>query len=57
MNRQQTDELVSNLEAEGMKINYPDLAPFQEATASVLTDNASTYGELLDRLNEWKAAN
>ena len=55
-NRQQTDELVSNLEAEGMKINYPDLAPFQEATASVLTDNASTYGELLDKLNEWKAA-
>ena len=57
MNRQQTDDLVSNLEAEGMKINYPDLAPFQEATASVLTDNASTYGELLDQLNEWKAAN
>ncbi len=31
-----------------MKINNPDLAPFAEATAS-------TYGDLLDQLNAWKA--
>jgi tripartite ATP-independent transporter DctP family solute receptor len=53
-NREQTDSLVSNLESEGMKINYPDLSAFADATASVLTDNASTYGELLDQLKSWK---
>ena len=40
MNRQQTDDLVANLEAEGMKINYPDLAPFSAATQSVIEENA-----------------
>ena len=39
-----------------MKINYPELAPFAEATATVLTDNAGAYGDLLDRMAEWKAA-
>ncbi len=57
MNKQQTSDLVANLEAEGMQINNPDLAPFQEATASVLTDNADTYGELLDELIAWKESN
>ena len=47
--------LVASLEEKGMKINNPDLAPFAEATTSVLTDNASTYGDLLDQLNSWKA--
>lgn len=56
LNRQQTDDLVSKLEEAGMKINYPDLAPFAEATASVLTDSAATYGELLDQLQAWKAS-
>ena len=56
MNRQQTDDLVSKLEEAGMKINYPDLAPFAEATASVLTDNAATYGELLTQLQAWLAS-
>ena len=51
-----TDDLVSSLEAANMKINNPDLAPFAEATASVLTDNAATYGDLLDKLAAWKAA-
>ena len=55
MNREQTDSLVASLEEEGMNINYPDLAPFAEATASVLTDNADTYGEdLLADLAAWK---
>lgn len=54
MNSEQTDSLVSELEAAGMKINYPELAPFADATASVLTDNADTYGELLDQLKSWK---
>lgn len=56
LNKAQTDELVANLEAAGMKINYPDLAPFAEATASVLTDNAASYGDLLDKLADWQAA-
>ena len=56
MNRQQTTDLVSKLEEAGMKINYPELAPFAEATAKVLTDNAETYGDLLDKLAAWKAA-
>ena len=57
MNKEQTESLVASLEENGMKINYPDLAPFKEATASVITDNADTYGELLDQLNAWLAEN
>lgn len=56
LNKEQTDSLVASLEENGMKINYPDLAPFAEATSSVLTDNADTYGDLLDKLADWKAA-
>ena len=56
LNREQTDSLVANLEAEGVQINYPELSAFAEATASVLTDNAETYGDLIDQLNTWKAA-
>ena len=37
-----------------MKINSPDLAPFAAATEKVLTDNADTYGDLLDQLKAWK---
>jgi len=56
LNEQMTNDFVASLEEAGMKINNPDLAPFAEATASVLADNAETYGEILDMLNEWKAA-
>ena len=56
LNKEQTDSFVANLEAEGVKINYPALDAFAEATASVLTDNAETYGDLIDQLNTWKAA-
>ena len=56
LNKEQTDSLVANLEAEGVTINYPALDAFAEATASVLTDNAETYGDLIDQLNTWKAA-
>ena len=55
LNKEQTESLVASLEEKGMKINTPELAPFAEATTSVLTDNASTYGDLLDQLNAWKA--
>lgn len=55
-NREQTESLVAELEAAGMQINYPDLTAFAEATSSVLTDNAETYGELMDQLNEWLAS-
>lgn len=54
MNREQTENLVSELESAGMKINNPELSAFAEATASVLTDNAATYGDLLDQLKSWK---
>ena len=56
LNKEQTDSFVANLEAEGVTINYPTLDAFAEATASVLTDNAETYGDLIDQLNTWKAA-
>ncbi|MGN0975746.1 MAG: TRAP transporter substrate-binding protein [Gemmiger sp.] len=56
LNAQQTEDLVSKLEEAGMKINYPELQPFADATASVLTDNADTYGDLLTQLEDWKAA-
>ena len=54
LNEQQTNDLVSALEEKGMKINSPDLAPFAAATEKVLTDNADTYGDLLDQLKAWK---
>ncbi len=53
MNRQQTEELIGKLEEVGMQINYPDLAPFAEATASVLESNASTYGDIILQLQQW----
>lgn len=56
MNKEQTESLVSQLEEAGMKINNPDLTPFAEASATVLTENAATYGELLDQLKAWKEA-
>ncbi len=45
--RQQTDDLVANLEAEGMKVNFPDLAPFSAATQSVIEENALGISEEL----------
>ena len=58
--RTQTDELVANLEEEGMKINFPDLAPFAEAAQSVIEENAlGISDELLEALaaqTEEKAA-
>ena len=57
MNRQQTEDLVANLEEEGMKINYPELAPFSEATQSVIEENALGISEeLLKALVELKTA-
>jgi TRAP-type C4-dicarboxylate transport system substrate-binding protein len=53
MNRRQTEELLSALEEEGMKINEPDLKPFAAVTASVLEDNRSIYGTLLEETLEW----
>ncbi|MBO5543095.1 MAG: hypothetical protein J5949_00545 [Oscillospiraceae bacterium] len=55
--RAQTDELVASLEEEGMKVNFPDLAPFVEATQSVIEENALGISEdLLTALTEAKAA-
>lgn len=53
MNRKQTNELLSALAEEGMKINEPDLKPFAAATASVLEENRTIYGSLLEETLEW----
>ena len=50
MNKAQSETLLSELEKKGMIINEPDLEPFKEATRSVITDNASIYGDLYDEL-------
>ncbi|MFV0441473.1 MAG: TRAP transporter substrate-binding protein [Lachnospirales bacterium] len=54
LNKTQTEELLSELEATGMTIVNPDLAPFAEATSGVAEDLRDTYGELLDELETWK---
>lgn len=56
-NRSQTESLISALEANGMIINYPELDPFADATATVISDNAGTYGALIDKLESWRANN
>ena len=65
MNRQQTEDLVANLEEagmkiKGMKINYPELAPFSAAAQSVIEENALGISEdlltALAALNEEAAA-
>lgn len=55
MNKQQTEEMISSLKEKGMVITEPDLAPFAEATSGVANDLKDTYGDLLDKLNAWKA--
>jgi tripartite ATP-independent transporter DctP family solute receptor len=42
---EQDKELRADLEAKGMKLNTPDLAPFREATASVYDEWKATLGE------------
>ena len=49
--KQQTEDFVSLLEQEGMKVNYPDLTPFKEATSGVMDVFADIYGqELIDEV-------
>ena len=45
--KQQTSDFVDKLKAEGMEVNYPDLAPFKEATAGVMEVFDAIYGEEL----------
>ena len=54
LNKQQTEDYITELEAKGMTIIEPDLAPFVEATSGVAESMRDTYGDMLDRLNEWK---
>lgn len=56
LNKKQTEEMLSTLEEKGMIITEPDLAPFAEATAGVADELKDTYGDLLDKLNAWKAS-
>ncbi|MGI5946360.1 MAG: TRAP transporter substrate-binding protein [Lachnospiraceae bacterium] len=55
LNKKQTEEFIAALEEKGMVITEPDLAPFAEATAGVAAELESTYGDLLDKLEAWKA--
>lgn len=49
--KQQTEDFVSSLEKEGMVVNYPDLAPFKEATSGVMDVFAQVYGQdLIDEV-------
>jgi tripartite ATP-independent transporter DctP family solute receptor len=59
LNRQMTEDFISKLETEyGMTIIKPDLAPFVEATKSVIDEFNKDYGdELLAKLAEWLANN
>ncbi len=51
--KKQTEDFVSSLEKEGMTVTYPDLAPFKEATASVMDVFATVYGqELIDEIQK-----
>ena len=53
MIKQQTEDLVGKLEAEGMAVNYPDLAPFKAATEGVMDVFAAIYGqELIDEVKK-----
>lgn len=55
MNKEQTESFVKKLEDAGMAVNEVDTQLFADASASVLTDNAASYGDLLDKLKEWKS--
>lgn len=57
LNKQMTEDFLAELEAKGMVISHPDLAPFSEATASVANDLSGQYGTLLDDLKAWLAEN
>lgn len=53
-NRNMTEEFLTELEAEGVKIATPDLAPFSAACQSVFDELGSTYGDdLMNRLYDW----
>ena len=49
--QEQTREYLQKLEKKGMKITYPDLEEFKEATAKVYDEFSSSYGkELMESL-------
>lgn len=52
--RDDDERLVEELEAEGMEVNSPDKAPFQEAVQSVHEEYAEVYGQ--DFMDDLKAA-
>ncbi len=54
LNKEMTEDLIKELENEGMTIVQPDLEPFIAATSSVAEGLRETYGDLLDRLEEWQ---
>lgn len=43
--KKQTEDYVLLLQENGMEVNYPDLAPFKEKTASVINAFSDLYGE------------
>lgn len=57
LNKQMSDDYITELAAEGMDVVYPDLSAFVEATKSVYDELSGDYGEeLLQKVDEWKAA-
>lgn len=53
--KKQTQEYVEKLKDEGMEVNYPDIAPFKNATSGVLNVFKKVYGsELVNYLQSNK---
>ena len=53
MIKQQTEDYIAKLEEAGMKVTYPDLEEFKEATSSVADSFAGKYDkELLQKIKE-----
>ena len=48
---EQEQELISNIEAEGLEITYPDITPFREATESVRRAFAEQHPEAADLID------
>lgn len=54
LNKKQTEDLLSKLEAAGMTVVKPDLAPFIAATEGVAVNLKSVYGDLIEKVAAWR---
>ncbi len=51
--KNQEADLLSKLEDEGMKVNYPDMDPFREKASVVYEKYADEYGDALKQVQEF----